>query len=160
MEKEFFTQGDNGCIYANKTRLTKEEADRFVKLENIKDFDEGKYLRFYNVPKEGAVPLDELVAKEFNVTTENLYSGSRGIRNNYLPSRQMYIKILRDNTGLSTTAIGKLVRTKRSPEGIDHSTVIYTCKVVDNDIATNPKIREIYDRINEKIENREVIMPR
>lgn len=159
MKNGIFTQGNDGGIYTNGIKLTVEQINKHVDLEDIEGFNKESYCQCYDLPLKQPVPLDVLIAREFNTTVENLYSGSRSYYNGSLLSRQMYIKMLRDHTDMTVTNIGKLVKTPRSPDGIDHATVSYTCKRVNNDIATNREIRDIYNRIKKKIKNREVIIP-
>lgn len=95
--------------------------------------------------KEKIPSLAEHIASCYNITVEMMLSGSRSRRNSSVCARRMYIKLLKDCTSMSLTEIGGMIKTAVSPFGVTHSTVIYTCKSIGNDIATDKYTREIYE---------------
>jgi chromosomal replication initiator protein len=82
----------------------------------------------------------KVVCKEFEISPETLQSKSR--KRGIVTPRQVIHYFAKNNTKLSYESIGILGGFK------DHSTVIYSCKVVGDLIETNREFRERIYRLD------------
>jgi chromosomal replication initiator protein len=89
----------------------------------------------------------EAVAKSFQIALTDLKSRKRDKETAL--ARQVAMYLIREGTNSSLTQIGKELGSR------DHSTVLYACEKIANDINASPylkrKINDIQQRIQSKI---------
>ena len=81
-----------------------------------------------------------IAAQTFDIDPITLY-GIRTRQRPYVQVRQIVAYVLRWNTKLSTTEIGRLLG------GMNHSTVIYASKCFDN-IDNDPLMQEVFNKLD------------
>ncbi len=88
--------------------------------------------------------IQKIVADIFDVTEEQLRGKTR--KQEVVIARQTAMYLTKELTRLPLKTIGSQFG------GRDHSTVIYACQIVVNQISGDDKFREKYERIKKKIE--------
>lgn len=97
-----------------------------------------------NLSKEITIEyVHKMVAEHFNVPPEKMRDASR--KREYVAARQVAMYLVKDMTGASLKAIGDYFG------GRDHSTVIYSCKTVEEQITVDMQLREDVSAIERKI---------
>jgi chromosomal replication initiator protein len=94
-----------------------------------------------------ALFITTVVCRHYDVSEDILYTRSR-IRTNILP-RQVAIYLLRHNTTMSLEDIGRVF--KKSGHGFHHTTIIHTCRHIQNLMDTDPEIHHDVKTIQELI---------
>ena len=103
---------------------------------------------------EGILPVDQprtvtaqvildVVSQRYNVTVADLQSKKRS--KEYTLPRQIAMYLIREMTGLSTTAIGRELGDR------DHTTVMHGCEKMESAMKTDPTFRRSIDELKEAI---------
>ena len=87
----------------------------------------------------------EEVARTFNVTPEEIKSSNR--RANLSKARQIAIYLVKDITNMSMEQIGNEFN------GRHHSTIVYTCQLVEKKMEFDPKVKEMIRDIKKNLQN-------
>lgn len=104
-------------------------------------------VRSLAVSRKTAVTVEDIqkiVADVFDVTEEQLRGKTR--KAEIVIARQTAMYLTKEMTQLPLKTIGSQFG------GRDHSTVIYACQIISDQLANNDRFREKYDRIKKKIE--------
>ncbi len=104
-------------------------------------------VRSLAVSRKTAVTVEDIqkiVADVFDVTEEQLRGKTR--KAEIVIARQTAMYLTKEMTQLPLKTIGSQFG------GRDHSTVIYACQVISDQLANDDRFREKYDRIKKKIE--------
>ena len=96
------------------------------------------------------VPLITVVAKEFNITEEVMFSRSR--KAEHVNARQMYVLLLSKNMKVKPAIIADHI-------GFDRVTIMHSIKAISNLIETDKKISMIYNRLYMQIISGRVLIP-
>jgi len=88
--------------------------------------------------------IQKTVASYFNIPEDMLRAKTR--KKEIVEARQVCMYMIKEILGSSLKTIGLHFG------GRDHSTVIYACKMVEDWIASNPKIKDDCEIIKRKIE--------
>jgi chromosomal replication initiator protein len=94
------------------------------------------------------VEIIRAVTDYYQIQEEKLYVKTR--KREYLLPRQMAIYLIRYNTQHSLKYIGKMFQGKR-PKPIDHTTVIHTCKVINDLLCTDQQMNEDMKNIKQML---------
>jgi chromosomal replication initiator protein len=87
--------------------------------------------------------IQQVVAEHFNVPIEKMHHESR--KRNYVIARQLSMFLSKKHTNKSLKTIGELFG------GRDHSTVIYSCKAVQDMLDTDAGFRDTVDEVERKL---------
>ncbi len=100
---------------------------------------------FIKLPTRGITleAIQGVVAEHFNVPIESLSKESR--KRNFVVPRHVAIYLCKQLTNLSLKAIGKAFG------GRDHSTIIYSCRTVQDMMDTDPAFRVAIEELEKKI---------
>jgi len=89
--------------------------------------------------------IEQLVAKEFGLTVHEMLEKSR--KYHILEARQIAMFFYREMTDLSLYQIGGILGNK------DHSTVIYSCRKVNDQYEVDKRYRAKIDKLRMLIKN-------
>ena len=87
--------------------------------------------------------IKEVVAEQFGIRVEEMESTKRS--NNIVYPRRIAMYLCREKAGLTFKKIGEEFG------GKDHSTVITSCREIEQDVKINPDLREVIKEIEEKL---------
>lgn len=99
---------------------------------------------------EGAISLEvitDVVCDHLNTTSQDINGKSR--KKDIVQARQIIMFLADKLTNMNTTRIGRLIG------GRDHSTVLHSCKKIQNDIKKNKELASIIATIEKEIKTRE-----
>ncbi len=85
----------------------------------------------------------KIVSEFFDLKEEELLTPSR--KSEYVIARQFIMYLLRNELKLSYPAIGERLG------GKDHTTVMYACKKIDEELNNNEEIKQIYNNLIQKL---------
>lgn len=88
----------------------------------------------------------DVVSEMCNVSPQDINGKSR--KKEFTQARQIAMYLISRHTQMPASRIGRLIG------GRDHSTVIHSCKKVENEVRSNGALKELIDKIDKEIKER------